>query len=109
MSARYVRRRRRHDQAMRDLRAVGGQALRSAGRTLDKGAAGFGRWVSTDHSGVGKALMNLPPSLGFKDSLLHVGVILVAGLLTILGKVIIVLFTIFVWIPFLFWLVFGSW
>jgi len=50
---------------MRNLNSAANSGMKVA----DKAAAGLGRWMITDHSGMGKAMGNMPPSLGFFGSI----------------------------------------
>jgi len=47
----------------------------------NKAAVGLARWVTTDHTGTGKLLANLPP-MGFIDTLIT---LLVTAVLSVLG------------------------
>jgi hypothetical protein len=60
-----------------------GKAIKFTARTVDKTATGLGRWATTDHSGMGKALANMP-STGFLDSVRY---ILTQLLITVVGAV----------------------
>jgi len=50
----------------------------------NKAAVGLARWVTTDHTGTGKLLANLPP-MGFIDTL---SMILVTAVCSLLGAVV---------------------
>lgn len=77
-----------NSQGMRNLRSAGWQAAKFTGKTADKAtgaaekaAVGLFRWVTTDHSGMGKALDNMP-SMGFFNTakyILNQFLIAVAG------------------------------
>lgn len=74
----------RSSRAMRNLQSAGWSAARSVGRTTEKAAVGLFRWASTDHSGLGQALDNMP-KMGFLDSAKY---ILVHFLISIISAVI---------------------
>ena len=74
----------RNSQAMRNLKSAGWQAAKFTGRTTDKAAVGLFRWAATDHSGMGRALNNMP-SMGFLDTLKY---ILMQFLMVVVGSVI---------------------
>lgn len=59
--------RKRNQRAMRNLQSAGWQAAKFTGRTADKAAGGLFRWVITDHTGMSKALDQMP-KMGFLDS-----------------------------------------
>ena len=62
-----------------------GNAIKFTARTVDKTATGIGRWASTDHTGMSKALLNMP-SMGFLDTiryiLLHLLITIVVAVLS---------------------------
>lgn len=60
-----------------------GNAIKFTARAVDKTATGLGRWASTDHTGMSKALVNMP-SMGFLDSVRY---ILIHFLITIVVAV----------------------
>lgn len=55
----------------RNLRSAGNSAAKFTGRTTEKAVVGLFRWMTTDHSGVGRALLNMP-SMGFFDTIGYV-------------------------------------
>jgi len=59
--------RKRHQRAMRNLRSAGWEAAKFTGDTTSKAIVGLSRWVVTDHTGMGRALDNMP-KMGFVDS-----------------------------------------
>lgn len=59
--------RKRSSQGMCNLQSAGRQAAKFTGGVTEKAAVGLFRWATTDHSGMGKALANMP-SMGFIDS-----------------------------------------
>lgn len=61
----------RSSRAMRNIRSAGWAAARFAGRTTEKAAVGLFRWASTDHSGLSRALDDMP-EMGFLDSVKYV-------------------------------------
>lgn len=48
-----------------------GKAIKFTARTVGKTAEGVGRWAATDHTGISKALENMP-SMGFLDSVRYI-------------------------------------
>lgn len=40
-------------------------------RHLDRAASSLGRWATTDHTGFGQSLSNMPP-MGFRDTLRYI-------------------------------------
>ena len=60
-----------------------GKAIKFTARTVDKTATGLGRWATTDHTGMSKALARMP-SMGFLDSVRY---ILLHLLITVVGAV----------------------
>jgi len=54
----------------RNYRNVG-KAIKFTARTVGKTATGLGRWASTDHTGMSKALANMP-SMGFLDTVRYI-------------------------------------
>jgi len=64
-----------------------GKAIKFTARTIDKTATGLGRWASTDHTGMSKALANMP-SMGFLDTvryiLLHLLITIIVAVLSAL-------------------------
>lgn len=69
---------------MRDLRSAGWTAAKFTGRTAEKAAVNLFRWAATDHTGLSRAVENMP-EMGFLASLKH---ILVQFLIAIVGVVI---------------------
>jgi len=61
------------------------KATRIATNAANNAAVGLARWVTTDHSGTGKLLANLPP-MGFIDTLSMIAVTLLCSLLGALGS-----------------------
>lgn len=59
------------NQVTRNLRSAGNSAAKFTGRTTEKAAVGLFRWLVTDHSGIGRALLNMP-SMGFFDTIGYV-------------------------------------
>jgi len=54
-------------QVVRNLQSAGRTAAKLAGRTTEKSAVGLAHWATTDHTGIGKSLLNMP-SMGFAES-----------------------------------------
>jgi len=80
------------NQAARNLKSAGWSAAKFTGRNADKAAAGLGRWMITDHSGMGKAMDNMPPSLGFFGTIRYMLMfLLVATLYYCLGAIVLFL------------------
>ena len=74
----------RRNQAFRNLNSAAHTGMKVA----DKAAAGLGRWMITDHSGMGRAMDNMPPSLGFFGTIRHMLMfLLVATLYYCLGAI----------------------
>ncbi len=46
-------------------------AAKASYQHLDRAATAIGRWATTDHTGLGRALSNMPP-LGFRDTLRYI-------------------------------------
>lgn len=67
----------------RNYRTIG-KAIKFTARTVDKTATGLGRWASTDHTGMSKALGNMP-KMGFLDTIRY---ILLHLLITIVSAVV---------------------
>ena len=84
--------RKRNQRAMRNLQSAGWEAAKFTGDTTSKAIVGLSRWVVTDHTGMGRALDNMP-KMGFVDSakymLKH---FLIAVFGTLLGGALIFLF-----------------
>ncbi|TCV86646.1 hypothetical protein [Sulfurirhabdus autotrophica] len=59
------------NKGIHNLRSAGWQAAKLTGRATDKTATSLFRWVTTDHSGIGKALQNMP-SMGFFNTLRYI-------------------------------------
>ncbi len=101
MSRRYGK---HSSQGMRNLQSAGLDAAKFTGRVTEDAAVGLARWATTDHSGIGKALGNMP-SMGFFDSLGYIFMCLIVSLGVILLKAVIIFCTVFftfaIWIPFL--------
>ena len=69
----------RHAHTIRHIESAANSSL----RTADKAAAGFARWMVTDHSGLSKAMQEMP-EMGFIDSIKYFITQMVFSLLTIL-------------------------
>jgi hypothetical protein len=50
---------------------AGWNAIVGCARTADQIASGLARWITTDHTGIGKALENMP-KMGFVDSMQYI-------------------------------------
>ena len=79
----------RRNQGMRNLRSAGlslaNSTARITGRTTEKAAVGLFKWAVTDHTGMGRAMSNLPLlGLGFIGSIKY---ILSSFLIAIAGAV----------------------
>ncbi len=77
--------------------------LRSAGRKVvrftERAAAGLFRWLTTDHSGMGKTL-DYMPQLGFLDRVKYVFLKLFIAVVGSIFQVVWVIFIIFYVIPY---------
>lgn len=77
----------RHSRPMRNVTSAGWTAARFTGRAAEKAAVGLFRWVTTDHSGLGRALDRMP-RMGFVDSVKYVLVhFLIAVVTAIVGAI----------------------
>jgi len=94
----------RTSRGARNLQSAGRSVLGFAGRTADNAACGLARWATTDHSGIGNTLDNMP-SLGFFGGISYISSVVFSGILRMLMHVAVVFFTIAIWIPFLIYLV----
>jgi hypothetical protein len=56
---------------MQNLRSAGWTTAKFAGRATEKTAVGLFRWATTDHTGMSRALANMPP-MGFLDTLKYI-------------------------------------
>ena len=74
---------RRSNSAVRNLKSAGWTAARVTGRATEKATVGLFRWATTDHSGMSKALENMP-SMGFLDTFMY---ILMQFLVAVVGAV----------------------
>lgn len=68
-------------QVLRNLQSAGRTAAKLTGRTSGKAAVGLSRWATTDHTGIGRSLLNMP-SMGFVDSIRY---IIMHFILSVLG------------------------
>ena len=93
----------RHARTIRHIGSIANSSLRVA----DKAAAGFARWMTTDHSGLSKAMSQMP-EMGFMDSIKYFITQMVFSLLSILLTGAIVYVGIAYGIPFLFDLAFSG-
>lgn len=66
------------------MRSAGWTAAKFTGRTTEKAAVNLFRWAATDHTGLSRALENMP-EMGFFASLKY---ILVQFLITMVGVVV---------------------
>lgn len=93
----------RHARTLRNLESAANSTLRAT----DKAAAGFGRWMITDHSGLSKAMLDMP-EMGFIDSISYFITQLIYGLLSIVITSAIVYVGIAYGIPLLFDIIFSG-
>lgn len=70
-------------QGMRNLRSAGTSTAKFTGRATEKSAVGLASWATTDHSGMARALSNMPP-MGFFSTLWY---ILMQFLIAVAGAV----------------------
>ena len=75
---------RKHRQPINTSRTPGWKLAQATGRTTEKAAVGLFRWATTDHTGLTKALCNMP-SMGFADTFKY---ILTRFLLSVLAAVV---------------------
>ena len=68
---------------MRNLRSAGTSMTKFTGRTTEKAAVSLSSWATTDHSGMSRALSNMP-SMGFFGTL---GYIIKQFLIAVAGAV----------------------
>lgn len=92
-------------QGMRNLKSAGWEAAKLTGRTTEKAAVGLARYVTTDYSGMGRALANMP-SMGFLDSISYIFTMFIYAMEFLLLRIAVIIFTIIISIPFLFYLFF---
>lgn len=91
--------------AMRNLRSAGLNGLKFTAAAAFKGAEGIFLWARTDHSGMTRAMANLP-SMGFIETL---RCLLMASCVALgfgLLNAAVLYFTIVCWIPFLLSIIF---
>jgi len=84
-----------------------GSIANSSLRVADKAAAGFARWMTTDHSGLSKAMSDMP-EMGFIDSIKYFITQLIFSLLSIVITGAIVYVFIAYGIPLLFDILFSG-
>lgn len=84
---------------MRNLRSAGMTGLNFAAKAVEKSSVGLFRWAATDHSGMTKALVNMP-AMGILDSLRYICMYFVFCVAYALFRVALVFFKI-AWILFL--------
>jgi len=79
-------------QGIRNLQSAGRSAAKFAGRTTEKSAAALSSWATTDHTGIGKSLLDMPPSMGFVDSSTYIFTqFLTSIIITVVGAVLVFL------------------
>lgn len=61
----------KRSQGMRNLRSAGTSMTKFTGRTTDKAAVSLSSWATTDHSGMARALENMP-SMGIFGTLRYI-------------------------------------
>lgn len=86
--------------AIRNLRSAGWEGAKFTAKVAEKSAEGLFRWATTDHSGISKAMMNMP-ELGIIDS---IKVMLISCCYVVVYAIamgIAVFVTFALWIPFL--------
>ena len=62
---------RKQSRAIKNLKSAGWTAAKFTGRATEKSAVGLFRWATTDHTGMSRALENMP-SMGFLDTVKYV-------------------------------------
>lgn len=95
----------RTGRGMQNLRSAGWDTARFTARAADKVVTGLARWVTTDHSGMTKALAQMP-EMGFIDTLRYMLSCFCVTLVYAVVGGLCVFFTFAYWIPFLLGLVF---
>jgi hypothetical protein len=103
MSTRYNTTRRK---AIRNLRSAGWEGAKFTARVAEKSAEGLFRWATTDHTGMSKALINMP-DMGFVETIKCILLMLSYSLVYALAMGVAVFVTFAYWIPFLLGLIFG--
>lgn len=66
---RHFKGRRRH--RGRSWGAVGNEVASAGWRATEKAAVGLGRWMVTDHTGLGQRLSNLPSGMGILETIIY--------------------------------------
>ncbi len=66
MSRYYKNSRRRRG---RSWGSVGNEVASHTWRATEKAAEGLGRWATTDHTGLGQRLSNMPPGMSVMESI----------------------------------------
>ncbi len=61
----------RSSQYTRNLQRAGNNLAKATGRATEKAAVGVFKWATTDHLGMGKAIINMP-KMGFFASIKYV-------------------------------------
>ena len=89
----------RTTRGVRNLQSAGWATAKFTGRATEKAAVGLARWATTDHSGMGKALANMP-SMGFFDTIRYILMLIPIAIVSILIHVAGTLLTI-AWVFFL--------
>lgn len=102
MTTRYNTTRRK---AIRNLRSAGWEGAKFTAKVAEKSAEGLFRWVTTDHTGMSKALINMP-ELGFIETIKCMFAMLCYSVAyaAVMGVAVFVTFA--YWIPSLWWLLF---
>ena len=85
---------------VRSLRSNGWGGTKFASRVAGKSAEGLFRWATTDHSGMNKALINMP-SMGFIDTIKYMLTYLCWTVAYSIVMGVAVFLTVAYWIPFL--------
>jgi hypothetical protein len=95
-----------------NFRSAGWSGLKAAGRVSETAATGLFRWMTTDHSGMGRACANMLSvgalsGIGVLGAIRHVLVIFSYTMISLLIRTFFMVFTIVIWIPFLIWAIFS--
>lgn len=85
---------------VRSLRSTGWQGAKFAARAAGKTAEELFRWATTDHSGMNRALINMP-SMGVIDTIKYMLVCLLFTVAHAIVMAVAVFITFAYWIPFL--------
>lgn len=103
MATRYKTSRRK---ANRNLGSVAWEGAKFTGRVAERSAEGLFRWATTDHTGMSKALINMP-EMGFIETIKCMFAMLCYAVMSAVVMGVAGFVTFAYWIPFLLGLVFS--